>query len=82
MSSLPSVPPLEPIGPNPAQIANKPYFVAAVIDDVAQQIMNLDGQAAALFLSQPKFIQVDTDVVPGMVYNQNAGTWSLGNTAK
>jgi len=81
MSNLPSVPPLEPIGANPAQIATQPYFVAVLVDDVAQQVMNLDGQTAALFLSQPKFIQCDKSVVPGMVYNQNAGTWSMGNTA-
>jgi hypothetical protein len=74
MSSLPSVPPLQPIsGVNPVQ----PYFIAIVIDDVAQQVMNIDGQTAAMFLSNPKFIQCDGTVAAGMVYNQNAGTWSL-----
>lgn len=79
MSPLPSVPPLDPI--NAAAVATQPYFVAALIDDVVHQVMNIDGQTTALFLSQPKFVQCDQSVVPGMVYNQNTGTWSAGPAA-
>jgi hypothetical protein len=76
MSALPIVPPLEPVGTLQTPVATQPYFVAVLIDDVAQQVMNIDGQTAALFLSQPKFVQCPKDVVPGMVYNQTANTWS------
>ena len=75
MSSLPTVPALEPLVASNAPV--NPYYVAAIIDGVVHQVFNIDGQTTALFLSEPTFIQCDNTVTPGMVYNQTAGTWSL-----
>jgi len=74
MSTLPSVPPLSPATGTP--VPAQPYYIAVTIDDVAYQVMNLDGQTAALFLSNPKFVQCDATVAPGMTYNTNTNTWS------
>jgi len=52
---LPEVPDL--IEPR-YEVALFPYDVALIIDGTIFQIMNLDGQQAAQYLSQPKFIRV------------------------
>lgn len=38
--------------------APHPYDIALIIDDTVFQIMNVDGQSAAQFLSQPKFVRI------------------------
>lgn len=38
-------------------ISYTPYWVAVVIDGVVYDVLNVDGQAAARFLSQPTFVQ-------------------------
>ena len=38
-----------------------PYDIALVIDGIVFQIMNVTGQAAAQFLSQPTFVRLTTD---------------------
>jgi hypothetical protein len=73
--SLPLIPALEPVSQSP--VASQPYYVAVMIDDVVRQVMNLDGQSAALFLSAPKIVQCDATVAPGMTYNQNSNTFSF-----
>jgi hypothetical protein len=52
--ALEPVPPLEtPVGPR------EPYFIAAIIDGVVHDIMNVDGRSAARFLAQPTYVQVE-----------------------
>jgi hypothetical protein len=52
---LPGVPELE----RPKhEVSAYPYDIALIIDDVIFQIMNVDGQHAAQFLSQPKFVRI------------------------
>jgi hypothetical protein len=52
---LPGVPPLD----KPRHdVSAYPYDLAVIIDDTVFQIMNVDGQHAAQFLSQPKFVRV------------------------
>lgn len=40
------------------EIAPHPYDIALVINDTVFQIMNVDGQSAAQFMAQPKFVRV------------------------
>jgi hypothetical protein len=73
MSDLPTVPPVTPLA-NQA-VATQPYYVAILLNDTVQQTMNVDGQLAALLLSNPTFVQCDKTITAGMVYNQNSGSW-------
>jgi hypothetical protein len=43
--------------PFPRQIS--PFTVAMVIDGIVYQVLNLDGQTAAQYLSDPEFIQIN-----------------------
>ena len=79
MADLPQVPGLpgipELIVPQVSTPA--PYFVAMVIDGVVHTVMNLDGQDAARFLSNPKFVQVNTTDAPiGFFYDEATNTFS------
>jgi hypothetical protein len=53
---LPGVPTL--ISPSVSQIPAYDFDVALIIDGTVFQIMNIDGQTAAQFLSNPTFVQV------------------------
>lgn len=71
--SLPEVPPLEPI------IARETYDhnVAVIVDGVVYSVMNVSPQSAALFLSQPKFVQVlQGQAADGYLYNEETGEFS------
>ena len=47
-----------------------PFIVAMVIDGTVYQIFNLDGQQAAQYLSNPKFVQINYgDAEVGWEYN-------------
>ena len=35
-----------------------PYDIALIIDDTVFQVLNVDGQAAAQFMAQPRFVRV------------------------
>lgn len=54
MSELPQVPSLRENPLPPVQ----PYDIAVLIDNTVYQLMNVDGIQAAMFLAQPKFVQV------------------------
>jgi len=71
--SLPEVPALETV--SAAQI--QPYDIAVIIDNVVYQLMNLDGNQAAIYLSQPTFVQVEYGKVRvGQIYDPTTGTFS------
>lgn len=74
--SLPAVPNLEPITP-PDPEAELNYSLAVIKDGIVYQVMNTDGQTAALFLSNPTFVQVDKEIVSiGHSYDSVSGTFS------
>jgi hypothetical protein len=52
---LPEVPDL--VAPK-HDVSAYPYDIAVIIDDTVFQIMNVDGQQAAQFLSQPRFVRI------------------------
>jgi hypothetical protein len=53
---LPDVPTL--ISPTVSQIPAYDFDIALIIDGTVFQIMNVDGQQAAQYLSNPTFVQV------------------------
>jgi hypothetical protein len=57
---LPEIPSLIP--PAIETIASYPYNIAMIIDGTVYQIINVDGQTAAMYLSNPTFVQVAQDV--------------------
>lgn len=67
--ALPEVPDL--VAPQPDRVPQYPYNIAAIVDNVVYQILNVDGNSAALYLSQPKFVQVGTDAKVGWVLNED-----------
>lgn len=70
--SLPSIPQLER-----TDFVREPYDIALLIDNVVYQLINLDGQAAAQYMSNPTFVQVDYRTVSnGDVYDPATGTFS------
>lgn len=74
MTSLPSIPALEPV--SPAELAMEPYDVALIIDNVVYQTFNVDGQTAARFLAQPLFVQYTADSAKvGYHYDPQTGTF-------
>jgi hypothetical protein len=54
-NDLPDVPDL--VAPK-HDVTAFPYDIAVIIDDTVFQIMNVDGQQAAQFLSQPRFVRI------------------------
>lgn len=73
--ALPEVPVLQSLTPDPdAEIT---YSVAIIKDGLVYQVMNVDGQTAALLLSGPTFVQVDnTEVLLGDSYDSVSKTFS------
>lgn len=63
--SLPSLPPLVAPIQNP-----QPFNVAVIVDGIVYDVMNIDGQHATMFLSNPTFVQVDgTRALTGWHYD-------------
>lgn len=53
------------------------YSIAVLVDNVVYQVLNTDGQGAALFLSNPTFVQVNKDdIAIGQVYDPATNTFS------
>lgn len=77
-NSLPSVPNLEqPSTPVEAISPENNYHLAVVIDNVVYQMIQTNGKNAAIFLSNPTFIQVNqNDAQVGYTYDPQAGTFS------
>jgi hypothetical protein len=63
---LPEVPEL--VAPAPEHVPAYDYNIAMLIDNVVYQVMNVDSQQAAQFMSQPTFIQVGSDAKVGWQY--------------
>jgi hypothetical protein len=64
--ALPEVPELVP--PAPEHVPAYDYNIAMLIDDVVYQVLNVDAQQAAQFMSQPIFVQVGLDAKVGWKY--------------
>lgn len=69
--ALPEIPPLES-----AVNQRYPYNIAIVIDNVVHQVLNVPGSQAAIFMANPTFVQVDTSVLSGYIYDPATGTFS------
>ena len=73
MSTLPQVPDLEPVDARDVYEFN----LAVVLDGVVYSVMNVTPQSAALFLSQPTFVQVfPGQAADGYIYDAETGTFS------
>ena len=76
MSEQLPLPDLEPVLNLPVPMHD--YYLAVVHDGVVYQTLNVDGQTAALYTSQPKFIQVSQgEVQIGYTYDEATGTFSV-----
>lgn len=71
--TVPSVPELKELTFD--SIVRYPYNIATVVDGVVYDTMNVPGQTAALYLSQPKFIQFaeEQNVKIGYTYDEATG---------
>lgn len=73
--SLPQVPNLVPVQIDTDSVPD--YSLAIIKDNIVYQVMNMDGQTAALLLSNPLFVQVDNTLVAvGDVYDPQTQTFS------
>lgn len=73
--SLPQVPDLVPVQIDTDSVPD--YSLAIIKDNIVYQVMNMDGQTAALLLSNPLFVQVDNTLVAvGDVYDPQTQTFS------
>lgn len=73
--SLPQIPQLVPVQIDTDSVPD--YSLAIVKDNVVYQVMNMDGQTAALLLSGPVFVQVDKELVSvGDLYDPETQTFS------
>ena len=53
------------------------YIIAVVKDGIVYEVMNVDGQQAALLLSGPTFIQINRgDAFTGDSYDEATGTFT------
>jgi hypothetical protein len=69
---------LEPVPPlNTLSVVMLPFYVATVVDGVVYDVMNVSGQQAAVYLSQPKFVQINHgDAGIGWTYDEETGTFT------
>ena len=76
MSEPLPLPELEPVLNLPALLHD--YFLAVVHEGTVYQTLNVDGQTAALYTSQPKFIQISQgEAQIGYAYDEETGTFSI-----
>lgn len=72
MADLTPVPALE----TPASVTGD-YTLAVVKDGIVYEVMNVDGQQAALLLSGPTFIQINRgDAFTGDSYDASTGSFT------
>jgi hypothetical protein len=73
-NDLPEVPALDTALP---VVPLEPYNVALLIDNTVYEIINTNGQSAARFLSQPKFVQIGLNQCGlGWKYNPDTGEFT------
>jgi hypothetical protein len=54
-----------------------PFDIAMMIDNVVYQVLNVDGQSAAQYLSQPTYLRVkEGETKVGWKYNPETKTFS------
>mgnify|MGYP006162102455 CR=1 FL=1 len=75
---MPESIPIPDLDPIESIIAPKyDYFLAAVLDGIVYQTLNIDGQHAALYVAGPQFIQVEQgEVQVGYTYDAATGTFA------
>jgi hypothetical protein len=70
------LPDLEPVTSIPAPKYD--YYLAVVHEGIVYQTLNVDGQTAALYASQPKFVQMSPgEAQIGYVYDEATNTFSV-----
>jgi hypothetical protein len=53
------------------------FYLAVVHEGVVYQVLNCEGQAAALYMSNPTFVQVANGATTvGQLYDASTGTFS------
>ena len=57
------------------------HYIAFIIDGVVQQILKSDPRFAAILLSEPTIIEVESDIVvqAGFTYNEQTNTFTSPN---
>lgn len=68
--SVPEIPALKPLS-----VSYMPYWVAVVINGVVYDVMNIGADAAARFLAQPTFVQVQPSEV-GLGWNYDGTSFT------
>jgi hypothetical protein len=70
--------PLEPVPQlNPLNVTVQPFYIATVVNGIVYDVMNVNGQQAAMYLTQPKFVQVNNgDTGIGWLYDEETGTFT------
>lgn len=69
------LPDLDPVITKTAPLYD--YFLAVIHDGVVYQTLNVDGQVAALYMTQPKFVQINNgEARVGQLYDEATGTFS------
>jgi hypothetical protein len=58
-NNLPEPPELQPV--RPERYPAFPFDIAVLVDNIVYQVYNVEGEQAALFLSQPTFVQYKND---------------------
>lgn len=72
MADLNPVPALE----NPIP-AGADFVIAVIKDGIVYEVMNVEGQQAALLLSAPTFVQINRgDAFTGDLYDEATGTFT------
>lgn len=72
MATLPEVPPLGEVS-----TGRYPYNIAVVVNGTVYSVVNVPGQQAAMYLSQPEFIHVDIGTVTtGYTYDSVTGEFA------
>ncbi len=70
--TLPAIPNLEA-----PQFDTYEYDMAVILDGIVYQVINVSPQTAAIYNAQPKFVQVDGNLVrEGFLYDEATGTFS------
>lgn len=71
--TLPQIPSLEI-----PQVDVYEHDMAVILNGVVYQVINVSPQTAALYNEQPKFVQVDRNLVrEGHLYDEATGTFSV-----
>lgn len=70
--ALEQVPALQPLN-----VTVQPYWIATVVNGQVYDVMNVSGQQAAMYLSNPTFVQIaNGDAGVGWTYDAGTGKFT------